>query len=136
MFLNLLNDEEKVTFLKLAISVVQADGKLEESEKSFIADYSREMGIERYTLDEKVDPMPLAEKIGKNSSDSVKRVFLIELLACANADGDFAKHEKSLISSFIRVFGLSDSLLQDGLNLLKEYTKISKGLMKFIQERK
>jgi len=65
----------QVIFLKLAISVIQADGKLEESEKSFIAEYSREMGIERYTLGEKVDPMPLAEKIGKNSTDSVKRIF-------------------------------------------------------------
>lgn len=32
MFLNFLNSEEKITFLKLAISVIQADGKLEESE--------------------------------------------------------------------------------------------------------
>ncbi|UTY33281.1 TerB family tellurite resistance protein [Treponema putidum] len=136
MFLNLLNDEEKVIFLKLAISVIQADGKLEESEKSFIAEYSREMGIERYTLGEKVDPMPLAEKIGKNSTDSVKRIFLVELLACANADGDFAEYEKSLIRSFVKIFGLSESSLQDSLDLLNEYTKISAKLMNFIQEGK
>ena len=136
MFLNLLNDEEKVIFLKLAISVIQADGKLEESEKSFIAEYSREMGIERYAFDEKVDPMPLAEKIGKNSTDSVKRIFLVELLACANADGDFAECEKSLLRSFIKIFGLLESSLQDSLVLLNEYTKISAKLMKFIQEGK
>ncbi|QOW60718.1 TerB family tellurite resistance protein [Treponema pedis] len=136
MFLNLLNDEEKSIFLKLAISIIQADGKLEDSEKSFIAEYSREMGIECYTLDEKVDPMPLAEKIGKNSNDSVKRIFLVELLACANADGDFAEYEKSLIHSFVKIFGLSESSLQDSLELLKEYTKISTKLMKFIQEGK
>jgi len=136
MFLNLLNDEEKVVFLKLAISVIQADGKLQEKEKSFIAEYSREMGIEHYTLDEKVDPLPLAEKIGKNSSDSVKRIFLIELLACANADGDFAEYEKSLINSFIKIFGLSENSLQDSLELLKKYKKISTDLMKFIQEGK
>ena len=86
MFLNFLNSEEKNTFLKLAISVIQADGKLEESEKSYISDYSREMGITEFDLNEKIDPLPLAEKIGVNSTDFVKRVFLLELLACAKAE--------------------------------------------------
>lgn len=136
MFLNLLNNEEKAIFLKLAISVIQADGKLEESEKSFIAQYSRELGIECYSLDEKVDPLSLAEEIGKNSTDSVKRIFLLELLACANADGNFSEYEKSLIGSFVKIFGFSESSLQDCLDLLKEYTKISTKLMEFIQEGK
>lgn len=35
MFLNLLNDEEKKIFMGLAIEVIHADGKLEESEKFF-----------------------------------------------------------------------------------------------------
>ncbi|MBQ9206301.1 MAG: TerB family tellurite resistance protein [Treponema sp.] len=136
MFLNLLNDVEKSIFLKLAISVIQVDGKLEENEKSFIADYSREMGIENYALDKKTDPIPLAEEIGKGSVDSVKRIFLLELLACANADGDFAESEKALIQSFVKAFGLSESDSQSCLDLLKEYTTISAKLMKFVQGEK
>ena len=62
--------------------------------------------------------------------------FLVELLACANADGDFEVYEKSLILSFVKIFGLSESSLQDSLELLNEYTKISAKLMKFIQEGK
>lgn len=134
MFLNLLSDEEKQIFLKLAVSVIQSDGKLEESEKSLVAEYSREMGIENYTLEENVDAIPLVEKIAKNSSNSVKRIFLLELLACANADGDFSKEEKSLIQSFVKVCSLSEASLQSSIDLLKEYKTISTKLMKFIKE--
>ena len=136
MFLNLLNDEEKSIFLKLAISVIQADGKLEESEKQYIDEYSREIGISEYNLNAKIDPVPLAEKIGDCSTDAVKRVFLLELTACAKADGDFAETEKALISSFLNAFKLTDNSLQECLNLLDEYMNVSKKLMSFVQEGK
>ena len=94
MFLKYLSSEEKSIFLKLAMSVIKADGKLEESEKTYIDDYSREMGITEVNLHEKIDPLLLAEKIGDNSTELIKRIFLLELTACAKADGDFADTEK------------------------------------------
>lgn len=136
MFLNLLNDEEKSIFLKLAIAIIQADGKLEESEKQYIADYSREMGITEYSLDGKIEITALAEKIGKDSTNTAKRIFLLELTACANADGDFADTEKALINSLVKTFKLSNSSLQECLDLLAEYTKVSAKLMSFVQEGK
>lgn len=134
MFLKYLNSEEKSIFLKLAISVIKADGKLQESEKTYIDDYSREMGITEVNLDEKIDPILLAEKIGDNSTEFIKRIFLLELTACAKADGDFADSEKSLINSFIKAFKISDTSLQKCLVLLDEYTNISKRIMSFVQE--
>ena len=136
MFLNLLNDGEKRIFLKLAVAVIQADGRLEESEKQYIADYSREMGITEYSLDEKIEVKALAEKIGKDSTDTVKRIFLLELTACANADGDFADTEKSLINTLVKTFKLSNSSIQECLDLLNKYAMISTKLAKFIQGEK
>lgn len=134
MFLKYLNSEEKSIFLKLAMSVIKADGKLQESEKTYIDDYSREMGITEVNLDEKIDPILLAEKIGDNSTEFIKRIFLLELTACAKADGDFADSEKSLINSFVKAFKISDTSLQKCLVLLDEYTNISKRIMSFVQE--
>lgn len=134
MFLKYLNSEEKTIFLKLAMSVIKADGKLQESEKTYIDDYSREMGITEVNLDEKIDPILLAEKIGDNSTEFIKRIFLLELTACAKADGDFADSEKSLINSFVKAFKISDTSLQKCLVLLDEYTNISKRIMSFVQE--
>ena len=134
MFLNFLNSEEKTVFLKLAVSVIQADGKLEESEKSYISDYAREMGITEFDLNEKIEPLPFAETIGVNSTDFVKRIFLLELLACAKADGDFADTEKALINSFVKAFKLTDFSLEKCLSLLDEYMEISTKLMSFVKE--
>lgn len=134
MFLKYLNSEEKSIFLKLAMSVIKADGKLQESEKTYIDDYSREMGITEVNLDEKIDPILLAEKIGDNSTEFIKRIFLLELTACAKADGDFADSEKSLINSFVKAFKISDTSLQKCLVLLDEYTNISTRIMSFVQE--
>ena len=134
MFLKYLNSEEKSIFLKLAMSVIKADGKLQESEKTYIDDYSREMGITEINLDEKIDPILLAEKIGDNSTEFIKRIFLLELTACAKADGDFADSEKSLINSFVKSFKISDTSLQKCLVLLDDYTNISKRIMSFVQE--
>ena len=134
MFLKYLNSEEKSIFLKLAMSVIKADGKLQESEKTYIDDYSREMGITEVNLDEKIDPILLAERIGDNSTEFIRRIFLLELTACAKADGDFADSEKSLINSFVKAFKISDTSLQKCLVLLDEYTNISKRIMSFVQE--
>ena len=136
MFLNLLNDEEKSCFLKLAISIIQEDGKIEESEKSYISEYSREMGISEYDLSEQIDVTAVAQVIGTKSSESVKRIFLLELVACANTDGDFAETEKELIHSLVNNFGLTETDLNTCLDLLAEYTKISVKLTDFVKGKK
>lgn len=136
MFLNQLNNEERSIFLKLAIAVIKADGKLEEQEKLFVAEYSREMGVTDYDLNENIEPLGLAEKIGKSSTDAVKRIFLLELVALANADGKFAESEKSLILSLLQKFGLTENQLNESLKLLAEYNDVSAKLTKFIQEVK
>ncbi len=136
MFLNQLNNEERRIFLKLAIAVIKADGKLEEKEKLFVAEYSREMGVTDYDLNENIEPLRLAEKIGKSSTDAVKRIFLLELVALANADGEFAESEKSLILSLLQKFGLTENQLNESLKLLAEYNDVSAKLTAFIQEAK
>lgn len=136
MFLNQLNNEERSIFLKLAIAVIKADGKLEEQENLFVAEYSREMGVTDYDLNENIEPLGLAEKIGKDSTDTVKRIFLLELVALANADGEFAESEKTLILSLLQKFGLTENQLNDCIKLLAEYNDILAKLTTFIQEAK
>ena len=69
-------------------------------------------------------------------SESVKRIFLLELVACANADGDFAEGEKKLILSLVKNFGLTENDLNTCLDLLAEYTKISVKLTDFVKGEK
>lgn len=136
MFLKFLNEREKIIFMKLAVAIIHADGKLEESEKQMMAEYSQEMGITLCNLDEQINLQEitdLAKEIGSNSTDSVKRIFLLELLACANSDNDFANEEKTLMKSFLNAFDLTETDFNTCLKLLKEYLKITSTLANFVK---
>jgi len=50
MFLNRLNQEEKIAFLKLAKYVVSIDDKLYEKETYLIEQYCKEMNIENIDI--------------------------------------------------------------------------------------
>lgn len=136
MFLKQLNQEEKEIFLKLAIAVIRADEKIQESEKAFIAEYAHEMDIPSYDLNMDVDTYSLFKIVKEKSSDTVKRIFLVELTACAYSDGDFAKEEKDLIDSMLTEFGLKKHDLSECIKLLNNYTSIAAALSRFIQEVK
>lgn len=134
MFLNLLNEKEKGIFMQLAVAVIHADGKLEESEKIFLDDYAHEMNISDFDVYKKPESVEhLVGEITTNSSNTVKRIFLLELGALARTDGDFAQSERELIQLIAEKLNISDVLLQDCENLLKEYESISERLLTFVQ---
>ena len=134
MFLNLLNEKEKEIFMQLAVAVIHADGKLEESEKIFLDDYAHEMNISDFDVYKKPESVEhLVGEITTNSSNTVKRIFLLELAALARTDGDFAQSERELIQLIAEKLNISDGLLQDCENLLKEYESISERLLAFVQ---
>ncbi len=133
MFLKQLTKQEKDIFLKLAIGVMQADGKIEESERAFIADYAYEMGIKDYDMNSDVDIVNLCKIIRDNSRESIKRIFLIELTACAYADGVFDKKEKTFIDSVASNLGLTQQDLLECLELIKSYVNITSTLVRFIE---
>lgn len=136
MFLNQLNQQEKEIFLKLAIAVIRADKKIEENEKKYIAEYAHEMNIQSYDLNIDVDDNALCKNIIENSSDAIKRIFLVELTACAYSDGRFDKEEKSLISSITSDLGLNENELSECVKLLETYTSATAELGRFVKEGK
>jgi tellurite resistance protein len=136
MFLNRLNQQEKEIFLKLAIVVIRADGKIEENEKTFIAGYAHEMNISSYDLTIEFNAKPLCKSIRENSSYAVKHIFLVELTACAYADGNFGKEEKDLINLMTVDLGLTEHDLSECIKLLKNYTSAVNALTNFVQEGK
>lgn len=136
MFLNQLNNSEKESFLKMAISVIQADDKIEESEKLFIAEYAKEMDLLSYDFNEKYNAVELAKQISDSSSDAVKRIFIIELTACAYTDGEFGKQEQNLLNGIVKAFGLTDADFDITLKLLQDYMNVATRLSTFVQEGK
>ncbi len=109
MFLNTLNTEEKSMFLDMAIRTSQANGLFEESELDMLKQYCKEMDIkpckktELHTIDE-------IKAFFTNSSDTTKRIVVLELLGIGYIDGNFDEAENNVVKDFAIGIGLTEEI--------------------------
>lgn len=123
MFLNQLNEEEKLAFSSLSIHIAEANDIIEDSEKLMILEFRKEM---EFDDDEGFDLMNLDSAIAvfSKSNESIKKKVLIELLGMAYADGDYDVSEKKLIGDFAEAVGLSKAVLETETKLIIDYLKL------------
>src|SRR3954468_24670480 len=101
MYLDLLEDYEKIAFSRLAFKMIAFHGIDEHEEKLFYAAIG-EMGIAEPDLD---DEIVIVSECEAFSSMKSKRIALIELMLLALADGDLETEERSLLDDIIATFG-------------------------------
>ena len=107
MFLNSLNSEEKAMFLDMAIHASQVNGLVEESERSMLEQYCKEMDInpcektELHSIDD-------IKAFFSNSSDISKRVAVLELLGISYIDGNYDDAENNVVKDFAVGIGLTE----------------------------
>ena len=107
MFLNALSTEEKSMFLDMAIRASQVNGLVEESERSMLEQYCKEMDIapheksELHTIDD-------IKSFFSDSSDISKRVVVLELLGLGFIDGNYDESENAVVKEFALGIGLSE----------------------------
>lgn len=121
MFLEKLDEREKEVFLDLAKYTAKTNGMVEDSEKTMIQRYCREMGInEGKMYDSKsVDEAAafFAERPGK-----VRNIVLTELLMLTYADKKYDKEEKAFLKD-----------LADKMKIGKDsYDTLKKDVEKFL----
>ena len=107
MFLNTLNDEEKSMFLDMAIHSSQVNGLVEESERSMLEQYCKEMDVAPYEKSE-LHTVDEIKEFFSNSSDIAKRVAVLELLGLGYIDGNYDEAENSVVKDFAIGIGLSE----------------------------
>jgi uncharacterized tellurite resistance protein B-like protein len=116
MLLNLLSEEQKITFTRTALLVMSADGKNSDRELAFIDDAAREM-----ELDELPSPAEsLDEVLGLLDSMNTplsQRVFLLELAGVAMADRILDPSEAEILQAVSDCFGVQDATLQKLIGL-------------------
>lgn len=110
MFLAELSEKQKVSFLSLAHKLISADGIMNPSELSMLAQYKMEMGLpasSELVIQDVQETIP-------NFSDapsSIKKKVLFELVALACSDDDYDTSEHSLLKSICTSFDLDNSFL-------------------------
>lgn len=107
MFLNTLSNEEKIMFLDMAIHASQVNGLVEESERSILEQYCKEMNLKPY---EKTELHSVNEIISffSSSSEVSKRVAVLELLGLGYIDGIYDETENAVVKDFAIGIGLSE----------------------------
>ena len=122
MYLNYLEENEKVAFLKLAYAIAHSDGEFCNNEKIVIGSYCNEIGIDNvaFNKDEPIDNI-------SNEFKSIKsqKIAILELMSIINANGEFKKEEKDIIDTLVTKFNIDEKYLED----VKNWTESMLGLI-------
>ena len=117
MFLNKLNSEEKVAFLKLAHHVARSDGEFLEREQSTIDTYCFEMQIDDISYSEAEFNLEKVLTVFANKES--QRILLLELMALIYSDGAMQQEEEEILDIVVERFDINPILIQ----MYAEWTK-------------
>ena len=118
MFLNNLTLEQKKAFLSVAMKIMKADGRLDARERDMVEGMRYEMGL----WNETVLPKGFLEELVKPFDTRKSRIILLlESIALAYSDDDFADEEKKILRQMAILFEFNE----------EEATKIEGWVLRF-----
>jgi transcriptional regulator CtsR len=109
MFLNRLNEDEKVAFLELAHHMARSNNDFSQAQQSIIGQYCLEMQIEDINYDEK--DYNLSEILKKIDNKSSQKIVLLEIMALVYSNQKIDKEEQEVLDAMITEFNLTSSLV-------------------------
>ena len=111
MYLNYLEENEKVAFLKIAHIVALSDGNFCENEKVIIGSYCNEMGMNDIELNTQNDSIDILSNEFRNEQS--KKIVILELMSIIHANGEFKESEKNIINQLTKKFAINDKYIKD-----------------------
>lgn len=123
MYLLLLKQEQKISFLELAYRLAMADGCYSDSEKAVMDCYCAEMGVG-------FDPQTMvrsADEIIEEMStygEREKKIIVFEAIGLAMADADYDQMERNMVKGMAEKFRLDPNFSQQCEEVLNEYLTV------------
>lgn len=131
MFLNSLNDRQKLLFIELAIKAAESNELVALEEKNMLKAFSIEMGIAPiYQTNKDLDS--IVDNITANSTEKERKIILFETLGIIISDTIFDDREKIFINKIVEKFKLDSCLVDEMVKLLFEYKKICQDIEEII----
>ena len=105
MFLYLLNENEGMAFMELAVQAMTINNKNQGYEEAECETYLTELNIPQY----KIQGLPFADAAAvlKQSTTQIKRCVIIELCGILYSDKEIDKNEMEWIYSLSEIFELA-----------------------------
>lgn len=108
-YISELNEDQKITFLKVLVAIARSDNNIDDEEKSFIKDTAIVFGISKDRTNDIMAPTTEDELI-KEASAITNRQAALHLIkeACmlANSDGDLSDEEIIFIGKIGQAMGV------------------------------
>ena len=123
MFLDRLNDDEKVMFLDLAVYAAQTNGIVEESEKKILMQYCKEMGVAFYDVS-KLHSLDEVKEFFKERNEETKRIVILEILGLCYIDGEFDSVENAFAKDFAEDIHVDENAYKVLTRDIEEYVTI------------
>lgn len=98
MFLNILNDEEKLHFLNLARHAMTLNGELKTEELEIYSSFRHECNAPHYEAQIDADSIERSIVALGSSRKKHRTIVLIELFAIVLADGEICEEERALLN--------------------------------------
>lgn len=128
MFLNSLKEENKNGFLKLCIFAALANDEFAEEEKEMIYAYCREMNIPETVPDAEGSVEDLLECINKGTTESEKKIIILEILGLLKSDGVYDEKEEKFMEKVIHGLDIKEEVLDKVNRLLDQYLDLYREL--------
>lgn len=107
MFLNKLENNEKVAFLTLAHHIARSDGDFSENEQNVIATYCMEMQIQDINYNE--NDFNLDTVLSEIRSKENQKILLLEIMALIYSDG-LHEEEQKILNRITEKYNISEAL--------------------------
>ncbi len=120
MFLNLLDNDEKLAFAELAERMIEADGLVIGRELAALAALKAEMG----TPSEPIGGRSVEDLAGTFKTWRSKVATLLELLGLGYTDTSFSIGEQSLVDRVAQQMGLSEKELSSLEEWVQEHVSL------------
>lgn len=122
MYLNYLEENEKIAFLKLSHVIAHSDGNFCDNEKIIIGSYCNEMGITDIVFNKNETINNISNEFKSIQS---QKIAILELMSIINANGEFKKEEKYIIDTLVNKFNIDEKYLED----VKNWTELMLSLI-------
>ncbi len=122
MFLNLLTERQKQSFLALATKVVMADGEVVPKENVTLNVRVAEMGG---SIKAPPDEIYGAPNFGVFDTPQSRTIIILELLVIAYSDDEYHENERPIISQLIEHFGITADQLASYEDWAKRQSPLS-----------
>jgi hypothetical protein len=123
MFLNELDQNEKVAFLKIAHYAARSDGDFSDDQKNIINTYCFEMQISDIDYDH--NSFNLSEILKGITNERSQKIILLELMALILSDDIVHKEEKKVIDLMLNTFSIKEELYYIYLEWTKAILAVS-----------